>query len=196
MGGFDLNLSTRPFPAYRATNIALTIGLLALLGVSAWQAQAYLHYSASTRQILAEERNLNARAQALAGQVAELSGRLDRPEAAAKLKEIDYLNNLIARKGFSWTRIFATLERIVPDSVHLTTLRPEIQENGRLRLRIDARGRSVADISDFIDLLQESKVFEEVNVSYDEKVDENVAPPANDVNAALTMVYIPERDVQ
>ena len=42
MAEFDLNLSTRPFPAYRLVNIALAILLVVLIVVSSWQAVGFL----------------------------------------------------------------------------------------------------------------------------------------------------------
>ena len=152
MGGFGLNLSTRPFPAYRAANLGLTAILVILIVVSVWQGYSYVHYSKMAAAIRADARTARAEAETLRAMVAQLQSRLDRPEAARKLTEIDYLNNLIARKNFSWTRVFAILEQMKPESIHLTSLRPEISEDGKILLHIDVRGRSIQDISDFIDV--------------------------------------------
>src|SRR5262245_53749285 len=100
MGGINLNLSTRPFPAYRATNFVLGLLLVVLIAWSVWQAFAFRHYSDLSARIREEERNARVQSEVLGGRVAELQARLDRPEAAAKIAAVNYLNNLIDRKNF------------------------------------------------------------------------------------------------
>src|SRR5580693_6052816 len=102
MAEFDLNLSTRPFPAYRLFNIALAVLLVVLVVVSAWQGVGYRRYSKLARSIRAREQDTRVEAEALGKRVDDLESRLDRPEATAKLAEIGFLNHLIQRKNFSW----------------------------------------------------------------------------------------------
>src|SRR5688572_7246269 len=99
MAQFDLNLSTRPFPAYRLINVALITGLVVLIALSAWQAYGYVQFSTMAAAIRPAEEEARVEADALGKRVAELGSRLDRPEATAKLNEIGFLNQLIARKS-------------------------------------------------------------------------------------------------
>src|ERR1044071_5162397 len=128
MADFDLNLSTQPFPAYRLINIALVCVLIALAGVSVWQVSGFMQYSKMAQSIRAEEQQSRVQAQALGKQVAELETRLDRPESAAKLNEIQFLNTLILQKDFSWTKLFGVLEKLLPENIHFTNLSPSIQK--------------------------------------------------------------------
>src|SRR4051794_29630239 len=128
MANFDLNLSTRPFPAYRMANLLLAGFLAILVVISAWQAYGFVQYSSLAGPIRSDERSASAEAEALGKRVAELGSRLDRPEAAAKLSEIGFLNQLIARKDISWARLFANLEDMVPQSVRLVSLRPSVPQ--------------------------------------------------------------------
>src|SRR5437762_3312316 len=164
MAEFDLNLSTRPFPAYRLINIALAILLVVLIVVSSWQAVGFLRYSKLARSIRTEEQDTRVEAEALGKRVADLESRLDRPEATAKLNEINFLNHLIQRKNFSWTRLVATLEEIVPPGVHLASLAPDIAVNGPITLRLDIQARSMEDAKVFLARLEQSPVFEKVIV--------------------------------
>lgn len=189
---FDLNLSTRPFPAYRLVNVALFLVFVALLVLSVWQAYGFVEYSAMAREIRDTERNTRAEAESLGSHVAALKSRLDRPEAAAKLSEIEFLNGLIARKDLSWTRLFANLEEMMPDAVHLVSLRPDVAQNGSITLHLDLVGRSIADVSKFIEALERSPEFENVVVSVEQKE----ASTATDVNIALTASYFPKRETR
>lgn len=188
MGEFDLNLSTRPFPAYRVANAALGALLAVLIGVSVWQAYAFLRVSSAAGEIRSQEEQARVENEALAGRLRELESTLDRPEAAAQLAEIEYLNGLIARKSFSWTRVFAVLEDILPQSVHLTSIRPEISENGQTVLYAEVRGRSAADLGKFIQLLEASPMFGTPTVSVEQRKDD--AGVEEDVS--LTVTYLPE----
>src|SRR5688572_23618132 len=103
MAQFDLNLSTRPFPAYRLINIGLILGLVALILISVWQAFGFIQFSRMAAAIRPADEEARVEAEALGTRVGELGSRLDRPEATAKLNEIGFLNQLIARKNLSLT---------------------------------------------------------------------------------------------
>jgi len=188
---FDLNLSTRPFPPYRLINIALGTILVLLLAFSLWQTRGFIRFSRLARVIRTAEVDTRIEAESLGKRGAELESRLDRPEATAKLNEIGFLNRLIARKNFSWTRLLADLETLVPNNVHLVNLAPEIGANG-ITLQIDLMGRSIADISEFIHRLEKSPVFQNISVSTEQKRQAQTV----DFNVKLSVVYRPERQVQ
>src|ERR1051326_2175506 len=122
MGEFDLNLSTRPFPAYQLKTLFLTIALIALIALSVWQAYGFLHYSRLASQIRGEAQSASVEARSLAKQVSQLDEKLNQPEAKNKLSEIDFLNAIIIRKTFSWTRVFATFEALMRSEEHTSEL--------------------------------------------------------------------------
>ena len=193
MSYFDLNLSTRPFPAYRLVNLGLAFVLIVLVAVSASQAYGFVRFSSMTRAIRDSEQQARVEADALGRHLAELESRLDRPEAAAKLSEIGFLNRLIARKELSWTRLFANLEEMVPESVHLVSLTPDVGANDPVVLHINLRGRSIADVSRFVEALERSAVFEKVVVSVEQKSD---LGGSTDVELTLTANYYPKRETR
>jgi cell division protein FtsB len=193
MAEFDLNLSTQPFPAYRLTTIALICLLIVLGVVSVWQARGFIRYSNMASAISAEEQENRVEADALAKRVGELEMRLDRPESAAKLNEISFLNRLILRKELSWTRLVGVLEDMVPDNVHLTSLAPDIGVDGTVMLRLEVRARSISDVTEFVNRVETSPLFEKVNVAVEEKTDPR---SRTDVDVTLSAVYHPPGDVR
>lgn len=193
MAEFDLNLSTRPFPAYRLLNLALVVVLALLAVISIWQTYGFFHYSALTSSIRADEQSARVEAEALGRHVADLESRLDRPEATAKLNEIGFINRLIMRKGLSWTRMFADLEDMVPENVQLLSVKPDIAQDGSIILNMNVRGRSVADMTQLLDALEQSPVFENVKLALEEKHD---ASATSDVDFSLTANYYPQRGVK
>ena len=191
---FDLNLSTRPFPAYRVVNVAFASVLIVLIVLSVWQAVGFIKYSKLARSVHPEEQEARVDAESLGQRVAELGSRLDRPESTAKLNEIGFLNHLILRKDFSWTRLFANLEDLVPDNVHLTNLTPNIAANGGITLHLEVRARSIADVTVFIKRIEMSPVFENVIVTAQQKNESSTSDISNEVNVTLSAVYYPQRE--
>ena len=191
MAELDLNLSTRPFPAYRLFNIALAMVLAALLILSGWQAIGFVRFSRLARGLRTSEIDARVEAETLGKRVADVESRLDRPEATAKLNEIGFLNHLITRKSLSWTRLFADLEDMVPNNVHLVSLRPDIGVNGAITLQIELHGRSIGDVSEFIHRLEKSPVFQSITVSNEQKLE---SLEVTDIDIRLTAVYVPERE--
>jgi Tfp pilus assembly protein PilN len=187
MAEFELNLSTRPFPAYRLVNLALSFVLIALILLSVWQVYGFLQYSSMARAFRPEEQALRVESETLGQQLNVLRGRLDRPESAAKLKEIEFLNSIIARKELSWTELFANLEDLVPNAVLLTGWTPEILPDGTASLALAARGRSINDIKDFIAALEQSPLFDDVKVFREEVQGTELA-------IELTARYYPTRE--
>jgi hypothetical protein len=190
---FDLNLSTRPFPAYRALNVAFVGILIALIVLSVWQMAGFRKYSRLARSVHPQEQGVRVEAESLGQRVAELGSRLDKPESTAKLNEIGFLNHLILRKDFSWTRLFATLEDLVPENVHLTNLTPDIAANGSVTLHLGVQARTIADVTVFIKRVETSPLFENVIVMAEQKGEQ---PVSKDVVVTLTAIYYPQREVR
>jgi len=189
MGEFNLNLSTRPFPAYRVANLALLLFFVVISGVSVWQVYSFRHYSGLAKGIREKEKAAREEKGSLTNKLSDLSARLDRPVTKDKLAEIDFLNNLISRKHFSWTTVFANLEDVIPDNVHLSTVAPEILKD-KVTLHMEIVCRSISDESEFIRRLQASPVFQDVVVSREESKDTG---GAGAVGVNLTVTYFPEK---
>ena len=65
---------------------------------------------------------------------ANLDAVLRRPENAEVLERSVFLNALLYRKGISWTRIFADLEKIMPPNVRVMNIRPFVNEENQVTL--------------------------------------------------------------
>ena len=193
MKTLDLNLSTRPFKPYRAANLGMFVLLLLLIGLSVWQGYNYKRYFALASGIQERELELRTEDEVLTGRIAEVTTRMSRSDVQEKLSEVDFLNELIVRKTFSWTRVFATLERILPEGVHLTSLTPTVLDDGTILLSIGVRGRTPTEAYQFVSTLEESKVFANINVPVKEKVD---PLPTGEVELAVHVNYFPERGTE
>ena len=195
MGQFDLNLSTRPFRGYRLQQLLLSLAFVALVATSVWQFIGFKQYSRLASQIRTDARNAQVDVDVLGRQIDELDAKLSRPEAVDKISEIQFLNGIIARKTFPWTRIFSDLEELMPETVHLVSLRPDVADNGTAMLHIEVRARSVEEWAKFAAALQSVPAFDDLVVSTEEKKQE-IKTATNDVSFSFVVRYHPEREGQ
>ena len=187
MGQFDLNLSTRPFKPYRAARLGLLALLLLLVAVSISQFYSFRQYSALASASRDAEADVRAESDRLNKSLQSLNSRMTSSNAATKLSEVDLLNQLLLRKSFSWTRLFADLERVTPENVRLVSLRPFIDPEERIGLNMNIRGRSLADATEFLRTLEESNIFSDTALAVEEKKD---ALPMGEVEFSLSTYYI------
>jgi len=136
----DINLATRPYEDAREfwARWGLGVGLLAILtlallglAVRGWiNAGRDRHDIAQLQQQIAELDNKRAQAQAFLDLAANRSTR----------DQSQFLNGLIQRKAFSWTRVFEDLERVMPPNLHVVSLRPELNEQNQMQLDMRVAG--------------------------------------------------------
>ena len=186
MGQFDLNLSTRPFKPYRAANLGLLVLLLLLVAVSVMQFYSYREYSALAAASRGVEAQVRAESDRLSKNVDSLTSRMTSSNAALKLSEVDLLNQLLLRKSFSWTRVFADLERVTPENVRLVSLHPFLDADGKIGLNMNIRGRSLTDATEFLRTLEDSDIFSDTALAIEEKKD---TLPMGEVEFSLSTYY-------
>jgi hypothetical protein len=137
----ELNLATQPFRRERAqmTGALLACGVLiaslVLLGGLILHSRAAM---ADLRQRIAADSD---KLHMLQTQQAGFGAVLSKPDNAQVFSNSVFLNEMIARRGLSWSRIFHDLEEIMPVSVRLLAIRlpqiPEEDANGVNRVQLD-----------------------------------------------------------
>jgi len=114
---------------------------------------------------------------------------LNRPENRATRDESQLINELIEHKAFSWTRVLEDLETVMPARVHLVSIRPELDEDNQLALKMvvvgDARERGI----ELERRMEDSRHFARTRIS-----DERYQQSTSGDNAQLDIVaiYVPE----
>jgi Tfp pilus assembly protein PilN len=137
-----INLASQPFRRDRALlagSIAVSVLLAITLGVLVSLAVADHRQMADTR---AEIARLNARVRALTAEQAQVDSVLSKPENAEVLEGTAFLNDLLARKGISWTRVFADLEKVLPHNVRIIQIRPTVDAQNRVMLDMQVGSES------------------------------------------------------
>lgn len=155
-----INLASEPFRRDRplvAGSVAVGVLLLGLLAM-------LISLAAGERARAAEARNAitktDAELKKAARDRASMEAVLRQPQNAEVLDRSLFLNDLLARKGVSWTRIFADLESVTPHNVRVITVRPQIRPNNELLLDMVVGSQSAEAIyNDFVMKLEASSMF-------------------------------------
>ena len=137
-----INLASQPFRRDRglvAASVAVSLLLTATLGVLITLGMADERQLANTKADLAR---LNAQLASLAGEQAKQDAVLRKPENAEVLERSVFLNDLLLRKGISWTRIFADLEKALPHNVRIIQIHPTVDARNRVTLDMQVGSES------------------------------------------------------
>lgn len=138
---FELNLASQPFRNERAeiTSALLVCGLLtiSLLVLSVM----ILHQRAASATLHLEIAKNSDTLRTLQFQQGHFTAILSKPANGQVFSDSVFLNQLIARRGLSWSRVFHDLEAVVPTSIRLLAIRlpqmPEEDSNGVNRVQLD-----------------------------------------------------------
>ncbi len=155
----EINLATRPYEDVGELYRSWGLLLAALVLVTALLGWLTLSSVRSARTVGQQTAKLRAQIGELEQQRRAAEELLNRPENRETRDRSRFLNALFARKAFSWTQVFADLEKIIPAHVHVLAITPGITEDNQIqvamRVEADSREKSV----ELIRRLEESKTF-------------------------------------
>jgi type IV pilus assembly protein PilN len=137
-----INLASQPFRRDRAlvaASIVVCVLLTATLGVLISLAMADERQLTDTRADIAR---LNTQLASLAAEQAKQDAVLRKPENAEVLERSVFLNDLLLRKGISWTRIFADLEKALPHNVRIIQIHPTVDSKNHVMLDMQVGAES------------------------------------------------------
>jgi len=171
-----INLASQPFEdAQRfVRQWTLTLSLVGLLTL-VLAAGAVLRL----RSWSVEERRIDAlQAQIAQGnrEIGQAEAFLNRPENRDTRDKSLILNDLIARKAFSWTEVFSDLERIMPPRLHVVSIRPELTPDNQLALRMVVAGESRERALDLVRRMERSPRFRQPQIVAEAREQESQNP--------------------
>ncbi len=154
-----LNLANRPHGGYRALFLLAcsTAALLLLTGVLLvlaffGESQLPAEHSLQQQQLLAEQQELNQL-------IDESSAKIRDPLAMEILDRTDFLNQLLIRKGISWSHAFLDIEKVLPANVRVVMIQPEIALGDMVQLDMTVSAKSPGDFIAFLKTLEASEFF-------------------------------------
>jgi type IV pilus assembly protein PilN len=183
----DINLATRPYEDARKfwSRWGLGVGLLGLLTlillglvIRGWvSAGRDRHTIAQLQAQIAERDNERASAQAFLELASNRSTR----------DQSQFINGLIRRKAFSWTRVFEELELVMPNDLHAVSLKPELNEQNQVELEMKVACQTRAAAVELVHRMEGSKHFQGSQL-----VQESQGDNAAGVAATVSAIYVPD----
>jgi type IV pilus assembly protein PilN len=119
---------------------------------------------------------------------ADAEALLNRPENRAMRDKSQYLNELIARKAFSWTQAIEGLEKVMPPRVHLVSIQPQLNEDNQLAIKMIVAGDSAERAIELVRRMEESKHFRETRI---ESQSQTAQPGPDSVQTQIGALYVP-----
>ena len=185
----DINLASQPYEDARqfwmrwgtAVGAAgvLTLVLLAL-DVTGWMnARRDRAAIAEKRAMIADRDQLRANAERI----------LALPENRSTRDQSQFLNALIERKAFSWTRVLENLEKVMPPRVHLMSINPQLDEDNQLGLKMTVAGDSRDRAIELARRMEDSRRFAQTNI-VSEHSEKTVTGDTEEFD--IVAIYIPE----
>jgi type IV pilus assembly protein PilN len=188
----DINLATRPYEDAREFwgRWGLGVGLLGLLTlfllgltVNGWiKAGRDRHQIAQLQSQIAQRDVERAAEQAILDMTVNRSTR----------DQSQFLNGLIQRKAFSWTRVFEELERVMPPNLHVVSLRPELNEQNQVELNMKVAGDTRNAAIELVHRMEGSKHFQGAQLVSEV----GSGQPGAGVAATVVAIYIPDVPVR
>jgi Tfp pilus assembly protein PilN len=155
----SINLASQPFRRDRPVILAgvtLSLLLIGTLGVLISLALTDRAQLADTRRNI---ERLNRQIQQATVAQSQLDNVLRQPDNAEVLERSVFLNTLLYRKGISWTRIFADLEKTLPHNVRLISIRPFVNAQNQVTLDMNVGAESPEPVIDLLKALEMSPLF-------------------------------------
>ena len=186
-----INLASQPFEdAQRfVRQWTVTLGLVGLLTLALVVGAVLRLRSWSVE----ESRIHDLQAQLAQGnrEIGQAEAFLNRPENRDTRDKSLILNELIARKAFSWTEVFSDLERIMPPRLHVVSIRPELSPDNQLELRMVVAGESRDRALDLVRRMEQSPRFRQPQIVAEAR-EEQPQTPGDRVQFDISTLYASE----
>jgi hypothetical protein len=184
-----LNLASRPFRNNTVVGSALGIAGMALVLASAYNLYVFLSYGSSYAQLQREQADDRVKIASLQVEERRLVEEIRKRNFKKVFEEGKIASELIVKGSFSWTRLFNTLETVIPPDIVMTAIRPNITNEG-IVMRIEGIAKNHGALLTFETRLQQSPVFAKVFPANERRLN----PSLPDITFLLTCDYLPKRE--
>ena len=184
----DINLATRPYEDAREfwTRWGLGVGLLAVLTVFllGWTVKAWTEAGRDRHDIARLEAEIGERD----SERAKAQAFLDLASNRSTRDQSQFLNGLIQRKAFSWTRVFEDLEQVMPPNLHVVSLQPELSDENQMKLEMKVVGDSRSAAIELVHRMEGSKHFQDAQLQSEVQAGDT----GTLVLASVISTYVPD----
>ena len=121
---------------------------------------SFVRTDRTPEQLLGRQQELLAEQRRLVDLGSAASRQLQSESTTEILERTAFLNELLVRKGVSWTRTFLDLEVVLPPAVRMLTIQPEVARGDTIRLDMTVSAKAPTDFIEFLKTLEGSELFQ------------------------------------
>lgn len=182
----DINLATRPYEDAREFWARWGIGVGALGVVTLVLLTLAIHGWVKAGRDRQTIRHLEQQIADRDRERAQAQAFLEMDINRATRDQSQFLNGLIQRKAFSWTRVFEDLELVMPPSLHVVSLKPELNEQNQLELEMKVATDNRAGAVELVHRMEGSKHFQGAQLT------QEGSESGIGVVATIVAIYVPD----
>ena len=160
-----VNLASQQFRRDRPLLIGSAVAAVLLLGLLGMLISLNLGEQGRLKSTQAEIDVLDRKLRSVAAEQAKLDAVLRKPENAQVLDYSVLINSLLYRKGISWTKIFADLEKILPHNVRVISIHPAVNAQNQIVLEMSVGAEQTEPLLQLLIKLENSEQFGHTAVS-------------------------------
>lgn len=187
----DINLATHRYEDARQFWLRWGVGLGALAIVTLALLIAAITGWYDARQDRNKIAELRAKVAERDKERADAEALLNRPENRAIRDKSQYLNELIARKAFSWTKAFEDMERVMPPRIHLVSIQPELNDENQLAIKMVVGGDSAERGIELVRRMEESQRFRDTQI----EAQVTTTQGGDTVQLTINALYVPSHEL-
>ncbi len=116
---------------------------------------------------------------------------LNRAENRSMRNKSQYLNELIARKAFSWTKAFEDLEKVMPPKLHVVSIAPELNEDNQLAIKMVVAGDSSERAIELARRMEGSQHFRDTRIEGQVTNTQGQGKDGDTVQTTINALYVP-----
>ena len=155
------NLSTRPFYNERAVHALLGLVAAVVVVLTAVNLYEIVRLSRQNTELSSRVDQNRSEAARLTREAARIRKGINQEELEVVVNAAREANTIIEQRTFSWTAFFNHIENTLPPDVMLTAVQPTVTEEGT-RVALTVVGRRIADIDEFMEKLEATGAFDNV----------------------------------
>ena len=158
-GSAPINLANEPFRHDRPLVVLALVITVVLAGVLMAQTAFGLIERSERLELYTSIAQADGQLARITAERSGLQAKLQGGGSAGMLEYAVFLNQLLMRKGISWTKLFEDLEAVVPHNVRVVSIRPQVTTANQIVLDMTVASQTTEPVIEMLMKLEGSPLF-------------------------------------
>ena len=178
------NLSTHPFYNERIVKSILAALAIAGLSFSIFNLISFVNLASTESKLSVEARKAEEDASRLRAETLDAQGVIESEDLEAVVQASREATELITRRSFSWSQLLSFVERSLPGTARLKSVRSRIEEDSFM-VTFVVEARTVSGVASFIKSLEDTGNFKNTSPIEETRLEHDL------IETIMESVYTP-----